>query len=615
MCGIAGIVSLNGSLDESKLIQMSEAIAHRGPDADGLFISDSRHCGLAHRRLSIIDLSADANQPMTDTAGRYTLVFNGEVYNFDVLRAKLKKEGITFQTSSDTEVVLQSYMHWGIKCVDHFNGMFAFAVWDEEEQSLALFRDRIGIKPLYYFWDGITLAFGSEIKSLIPFTDRKLWNRQAIAEYFQLGFVPAPMTIYQDIHKFEQGHYLTLNKKGLKKKQYWCLSDQLQKRTILDRVGAKKKLNKLIQHSVDLRLKSDVPYGVFLSGGIDSSTVAAVAQDRAKQKINTFSIGFKEAQYNESKYAKKVANHLGTNHHEYTVSQKDAQDLITKIPEWYDEPYADTSAIPTFLVSKLAKEKVTMVLTGDGGDEQFLGYGRYKWKQRLNNPLVQLGRGVIKTGLKNLPKRELERAGEFFNYSLRGDLNKHVFSVDQSFYSSRECKRFFHFQDRPILHQWTFKRNLSAAEQQAYFDLQLYLPDDLLTKVDRVTMTNGIEARVPLLDHTIVSYTLNLDTSLKVKGKDQKWLLKQVLYDYVPKEYFDRPKWGFGIPLQEWLSDELRFLLEDYVNEKVLSELEFYNVSEILYLKDRFLNGESHLFNKLWLIVCFNMWSSRNILN
>lgn len=608
MCGIAGIVSLNGSIDESKLIQMSEAIAHRGPDAEGMFISDSRHCGLAHRRLSIIDLSADANQPMTDPTGRYTLVFNGEVYNFDALRAELKKEGILFHTSSDTEVVLQSYMHWGIKCVDHFNGMFAFAVWDEEEQSLALFRDRIGIKPLYYFWDGTTLAFGSEIKSLTPFTDRKKWNRQAIAEYFQIGFVPAPMTIYQDIHKFEQGHYLTMNNKGLKKKQYWCLSDQLQKKTILDRVGAKRKLNKLIQQSVDLRLKSDVPYGVFLSGGIDSSTVAAVAQDRAKQNINTFSIGFKEAQYNESEYAKKVANHLGTNHHEYTVSQKDAQDLITKIPEWYDEPYADTSAIPTFLVSKLAKEKVTMVLTGDGGDEQFMGYGRYKWKQRLNNPFVQLGRGVIKAGLKNLPKRELERAGEFFNYSLRGDLNKHVFSVDQSFYSSRECKRFFHFQDRPILHQWTFKRNLSAAEQQAFFDLQLYLPDDLLTKVDRVTMANGIEARVPLLDHTIVSYTLNLDTSLKVKGKNQKWLLKQVLYDYVPKEFFNRPKWGFGIPLQQWLSDELRFLLEDYVNEKVLSELEFYNVSEILHLKDRFLNGESHLFNKLWLVICFNMW-------
>lgn len=608
MCGIAGIVSLNGSIDEAQLTKMSTAIAHRGPDADGIFVNNSKNCGLAHRRLSIIDLSSDANQPMTDLSNRFTIIFNGEIYNFDKIRIELEKEGINFKTSSDTEVVLQSYIHWGAKCVNHFNGMFAFAVWDEEEHSLALFRDRIGIKPLYYFWDGSTFAFGSEIKSLTSFTNRKKLNRQAITEYFQLGFVPAPMTIYEDVHKFEQGHYILLNKSGLKKKQYWCLSDQLQKKTILDRVGAKKKLNKLIQHSVDLRLKSDVPYGVFLSGGIDSSTVAAVAQDRAKHNINTFSIGFKEAQYNESEYAQKVANHLGTNHHEYTVSQQDAQELITKIPEWYDEPYADTSAIPTYLVSKLAKDKVTMVLTGDGGDEQFMGYGRYKWKQRLNNPLVQLGRGVIKKGLKNLPKRELERAGEFFNYSLRGDLNKHVFSVDQSFFSSRECKRFFHFDDQPIQHQWSLKRNLSAAEQQAFFDLQLYLPDDLLTKVDRVTMANGIEARVPLLDHNIVSYTLNLDTSLKVKCRDQKWLLKQVLYDYVPKEYFDRPKWGFGIPLKDWLSEELRFLLDDFINEKVLEELALYNTQEILQLKARFLNGESHLFNKLWLVICFNMW-------
>tara|TARA_B100000508_G_scaffold141097_1_gene147020 strand:- start:118607 stop:120448 length:1842 start_codon:yes stop_codon:yes gene_type:complete len=613
MCGIAGIVSLNGSIDESKLIEMSKAIAHRGPDAEGIFISESKKCGLAHRRLSIIDLSEDANQPMTDISGRFTLVFNGEVYNFEEIRDTLKKEGVSFNTASDTEVVLQAYIHWREKCVDQFNGMFAFAIWDKEEQQLALFRDRIGIKPLYFFWDGTTFAFGSEIKSLTAFTDRKNWNQRAISEYFQLGFVPAPMTIYEDIHKFEQAHYLILNKKGLHKKQYWCLSDQLQKKTILDRVGAKKKLSKLIQSSIDLRLKSDVPYGVFLSGGIDSSTVASIAQDRAKQNINTFSIGFTEAQYNESEYAQKVADHLGTNHHEYTVSQKDAQELITKIPDWYDEPYADTSAIPTYLVSKLAKDKVTMVLTGDGGDEQFLGYGRYKWKQRLNNPLVQLGRGVIKRGLKNLPKRELERAGEFFNYSLRGDLNKHVFSVDQSFFSSRECERFFHFQNRPIQHQWSMKRNLSAAEQQAFFDLQLYLPDDLLTKVDRVTMANGIEARVPLLDHNIVSYTLNLDTSLKVKGKDQKWLLKQVLYDYVPKELFDRPKWGFGIPLKDWLSDELRFLLEDFVNDKMLDEIGFYNTQEIMQLKARFLNGESHLFNKLWLVICFNLWVVRDL--
>ena len=611
MCGIAGIVSLNGSVDEVQLKQMSAAIAHRGPDADGLFLSDSMHCGLAHRRLSIIDLSAAANQPMTDPSGRFTLVFNGEVYNFEEIKVTLEKEGIAFKTSSDTEVVLQAYMHWGAECVDQFNGMFALAVWDETEKSLVLFRDRMGIKPLYYFWDGKTFAFASEIKGLTAFTNTKAWNRAAIAQYFQLGFIPTPMTIYHDIHKLEQGSYIMLDPRGLAKKKYWCLSDQIEKNTVLDRVGAKKKLNNLIQTSVDLRLKSDVPYGVFLSGGIDSSTVAAVAQDRAKQNINTFSIGFKEAQYNESEHAQKVAKHLNTNHHEYTVSQKDAQDLITKIPEWYDEPYADTSAIPTYLVSKLAKDNVTMVLTGDGGDEQFLGYGRYAWKQRLQNPLVQFSRFMLKTGFKKMPPERWERAGEYFNYGLRHNLNQHVFSVDQSFYSSRECDHYFQFSHQESRDRLSFQRKLSAAEQQAFYDLNYYLPDDLLTKVDRVTMQNGIEARVPLLDHNIVSYTLNLDSSLKVQGMTQKWLLKQVLYDYVPKEYFDRPKWGFGIPLQQWLSDDLRFLLEDYVNAKVLAQYDFYNVEAILQLKERFLNGESHLFNKLWLVVCFNMWGEQ----
>ncbi len=611
MCGIAGIVSLNDSIDEVQLEKMSATIAHRGPDADGVFVSDSKSCGLGHRRLSIIDLSDDANQPMTDPSGRFTLVFNGEVYNFEEIKMTLEKEGVAFKTSSDTEVVLHAYMHWGKQCVDHFNGMFAFAVWDEEEQSLALFRDRIGIKPLYYFWDGNTFAFASEMKSLTAFTNTKTWNRAAIKQYFQLGFIPAPMTIYSDIHKLEQGSYIILDSSGLSKNKYWCLSDQIEKNTVLDRVGAKKKLNKLIQTSVDLRLKSNVPYGVFLSGGIDSSMVAAVAQDRAKQNINTFSIGFKEAQYNESEHAQKVAKHLNTNHHEYTVSQKDAQDLITKIPEWYDEPYADTSAVPTFLVSQLAKKKVSMVLTGDGGDEQFLGYGRYAWKQRLQNPLVQFSRFMLKTGFKKMSPVKWERAGEYFNYGLRHNLNQHIFSVDQSFYSLRECNHYFQLNSQDPRDRLFFQRKLSAAEQQAFYDLNYYLPDDLLTKVDRVTMQNGIEARVPLLDHHIVAYTLNLDSSLKMQGKTQKWLLKQVLYDYVPKEYFDRPKWGFGIPLQQWLSEDLRFLLEDYVNAEVLAQYDFYNVKAILQLKERFLNGESHLFNKLWLVVCFNMWGEQ----
>lgn len=616
MCGIGGIVSFKNHISSQELKGMSEAIAHRGPDADGIFLNQSKSCGFVHRRLSIIDITDNANQPMTSEDGRFTIVFNGELYNFETLRDDLKHHGYHFSTESDTEVVLNAFVHWGKECVNFFNGMFSFAVWDEKTAELQLFRDRIGIKPLYYIKTDEVFAFASEIKALLPIAEDLSWNNEAVHHFFRLGYIPEPQTIYKYIHKFPKGNAGCISEKNFELSSYWNINEKINKEVITDLSTAKNEYHKRLKESVRLRLKSDVPFGVFLSGGIDSSTVAAVAQSQTKDKINTFSIGFKESKFNESEYAKKVANHLGTNHHEYTLSHKDAQELIERIPTWYSEPFADTSAIPTYLVSKLASKSVKMVLTGDGGDEQFMGYGMYEWADRLSKPMIKSLKTPIGLALNNSGKLRLKRASEYFRFDKQTALHTHIFSVDQYFYSERETKQFFRLNGGYTeLQVPKVGRKLSPRENQALFDLNYYLTDDLLTKVDRATMLNGVEARVPLLDHHLIECTLNIDESLKVSKGDSKLLLKEILYDYVPKELFDRPKWGFGIPLQKWLSNELKPLLDKYINQEMLDEVGIYNVSEILRLKSEFLEGKSYLYNKLWLVIVFNIWYKNRLGN
>lgn len=609
MCGIGGIVSFKNNFSNQELESVSKAIAHRGPDANGLFLNEIKTCGLVHRRLSIIDITENANQPMTSNCGQYTIAFNGELYNFEALREELKKHDYHFSTASDTEVVLNAYIRWGKECVNRFNGMFAFAVWDEKESKLQLFRDRLGIKPLYFIKTDDLFAFASEIKALLPLVKDLSWNNEAVHHFFRLGYIPEPQTIYKQIHKFPKGNTGLISENNFELNPYWKINEKVKKSTVTDFSTAKKEYHKTLRESVRLRLKSDVPFGVFLSGGVDSSTVAAVAQTQTKEKINTFSIGFKESKFNESQYAKKVANHLGTNHHEYILSYKDAQELIERIPSWYSEPFADTSAIPTYLVSKMASESVKMVLTGDGGDEQFMGYGMYDWASRLSQPIIKSLKSPIAFVLSNSGKLRLKRASEYFRFDKQTALHTHIFSVDQYFYSERETKQFFQFDEAYIeLQVPKVSRKLSPRENQALFDLNYYLTDDLLTKVDRATMLNGLEARVPLLDHHLIECSLNIDESLKVNKGESKLLLKEILYEYVPKEFFDRPKWGFGIPLQKWLSNELKQLLDKYVNQEMLEEVGIYNVSEILKLKSEFLNGKSYLYNKLWLVIVFNIW-------
>lgn len=608
MCGISGIINRRANVDSDQLNKMMDKIAHRGPDAQGVYINKDKTCGLGHRRLSILDLSDAANQPMHSKCGNYTLVYNGELYNFQELKEILQKEGVEFTTLSDSEVVLNAFIAWGPECVDRFNGMFAFAVWDETKEELYVFRDRLGIKPLFYAWDESTFYFSSELKAIAPFVEKNNWDEAAIQHYFRLGYIPAPFTIYKSVRKLEEGSFIHLDKTDLFIKKYWNLEEKVDKKTVSNENDAKTQLHDLLKSSVEMRLKSDVPLGVFLSGGIDSSTLAAVAQSLSDSPISTFSIGFQEDSFNENEYAKKVAEHLGTNHHEFIISHKEVRDLVKEIPNWYDEPFADASALPTYLVSKMASEQVKMVLTGDGGDEQFMGYGMYTWADRLTT--LKTLRWFLKKGLAASSKLNHQRASQYFDFKEDEHLPSHIFSVDQGLYNAKQLKRYFQFTDEyaPLL-LGKASRSLVVSERQSFYDLKYYLPGDLLTKVDRATMQNSLEARVPLLDHRLVEFSLNLDEKLKRKNGESKYLLKQVLYEYVPASFFDRPKWGFGIPLNLWLSNELKPLLDQYVNEVALSKHSFYKVEEILELKKQYLEGKTYLFNQLWLVIMFNMWA------
>lgn len=614
MCGITGIVNRRANVKHDHLAQMTDSIAHRGPDAKGLFVNQNKTCGLGHRRLSILDLSEAANQPMHSSCENYSLVYNGELYNYKALRAQLEQEGHDFKTTSDTEVVLYAFITWGPKCVEKFNGMFAFALWNENTEQLFLFRDRLGIKPLFYAWDDETFYFSSELKAIAPYIDRTKWDEKAIQHYFRLGYIPSPHTIYAAVRKLEEGSYLQLDKAELTIHKYWILEEKVSKSTLTNESEAKKLYHKLLKESVKSRLQSDVPFGVFLSGGIDSSAIAAVAQSLSDQPISTFSIGFEEASFNESRYAKEVAEHLGTNHHEFTLTHREVQDLIAEIPSWYDEPFADASALPTYLVSKMASEKVKMVLTGDGGDEQFMGYGMYTWADRLTT--LKTMRWFLKKGLAASSNINKQRASHYFDFNKDEHLPSHIFSVDQGLYNSKQLKHYFRFQEEySPLQLGKTKRPLLVSEQQSFYDLKYYLPGDLLTKVDRATMQNGLEARVPLLDHRLVEFSLNLDEKLKRKGGDSKYLLKKVLYEYIPAAFFNRPKWGFGIPLNLWLSNELKPLLDQYVNEEAVSKYSFYKVNEIMELKKQYLEGKTYLFNQLWLVIMFNMWVENRVEN
>jgi asparagine synthase (glutamine-hydrolysing) len=565
---------------------------------------------------------------------RYVIVYNGEVYNYAEVAAELKfnfDPDFHFRSGTDTEVILQAFAGYGVDAVKHLNGMFAFAIYDKQEEELYLFRDRLGIKPLYYYWDGADFAFASEVKSLKKISKLNLQvNYSVIPQYLHLGYIPAPHSIYENCYKLEPGHYLKISKTNFEKKQYWSIGTAVTNKVITNEKQALVLISDLLASSVQYQLKSDVPYGVFLSGGIDSSLVAANASKLSGTKINTFSIGFENQAFNEAVYAKKIAAYLGTNHHEFTVTVNDAVEALDDYMDAYGEPFADSSGIPTLLVSRLAKKYVTVALSGEGGDELFHGYGSYNWAKRLDNFFIKHTKSVITKLLKNTASSRNKRAAEMFSVFDEDGIRSHIFSQEQYFFSAHEINLFLKnkylspvlltellkYTDTSfanLIREIPDKRKLSPQEKQALYDLQFYLPDDLLVKVDRASMHYSLETRVPYLDHRLVEEAINISAALK-NTPTPKYILKEILYQHIPKSYFDRPKQGFSIPLKHWLHKEMHFLISDYLNETVVKKV---NVVDYVYVKEllqRFENGEEYLFQRIWLLINLHQWFIKNVL-
>ena len=624
MCGIAGFYSFNNVFTQEELTAMTDTLAHRGPDASGYY-SDNL-VGLGHRRLSIIDLSSSANQPMFDANERYVIVYNGEVYNYAEIAIELKLNYKTeFKTSSDTEIILEAYARYGPDFTKKLNGMFAIAIYDKEKEELFVCRDRIGIKPFYYFWDGQNFAFASELKALtkLSFIPLKL-DLNSVYHFLHVGFIPAPQSIYKSIKKLNAATWLKISKNNLKSQVYWSATQQLHEKIMTKEKEALVKLSDLLMSSVQYQIKSDVPFGVFLSGGIDSSLITANAVNLSGVKVNTFSIGFEENRFNESVYAKAVANYLGTHHHEFIVSHKDAIDLIDTIFEAYSEPFADSSAIPSMLVSKLARKHVTVALSGEGGDELFLGYGAYQWARRLNQPVIKHFRHGIAGMLDKYSKKYKRHAG-YFEYPSEELQYSHILSQEQYYFSLQEIQQLI--LPELSVHSNTTRtelfnnfgieinkqrRVLTAMEKQAIFDLQFALQDDLLAKVDRASMHFSLETRVPYLDHRIIEFAMNLSPDLKYRNNTTKYLLKEILFQYVPKKFFDRPKQGFAIPLAKWLKKDLFFLIDEVLSKEVITSYNIVDYSYVEKLKREFLSGKDYYYSRLWLLIILHKWLKKH---
>lgn len=623
MCGIVGIVTTpSASIQESEITDMSFRVRHRGRDASGVFISERRTMALGHTRLSIIDLSPEANQPFYSRDGRYAMVFNGEIYNFMELKKELQqKYQISFKTHSDTEVLLEAFGVWGMGMAEKLEGMFAIAIVDQKENKVFLFRDRIGKKPLYYFQSDSLFLFASEIKALLQHPDtrnHRQINKRAITEFFHLGYIPEPDTIYKHIYKFPAGHsgYIHEDLK-LYLTAYWRVYDKLDSERITQPDEAGKKLKNLLNQAVRKRLISDVPLGSFLSGGTDSSLITAIASKLSSTPLKTFSIGFTENAFDESRYAKAVAAHLNTQHTEYILSEKDSIGILETYLKHFDEPFADTSAIPTMLVSRLAREEVKVVLTGDGGDELFLGYGAYTWARRLNSFWLKGVKRPMHFFLKATGKSRYNRIAHLLEEVSIGNVQSHIFSQEQYFFSQKEIASLL-LKDNSAFEPFTYNElsgihtHLYAEERQALFDLQFYLKDDLLVKVDRASMFYGLECRCPLLDHHVIEYAMSLHRSLKRKNGVSKWILKQLLSEYIPKELVDRPKWGFSVPLSKWLKTDLKYLVDELLSPNAVDEIGIVTNEYVQKLKSEFFGGQEYLYNRLWAVIVLHKWWKEN---
>jgi asparagine synthase (glutamine-hydrolysing) len=611
MCGFAGFVTTKNHNNVDIIKHMLAKIHHRGPNDDGFFLDENNRLVLGHKRLSIQDLSPLGHQPMLSNDGRYIIVFNGEIYNFKTLKTQLNYD---FKGSSDTEVFLAMIVLWGLeRALKESVGMFAFALWDKHEKILTLARDRMGEKPLYYGIQNGDLLFASELSALKqhPSFENKI-DKNALASFMRYSYVPTPYSIYQNIKKLAAGHYYQYKEGQEKLVQYWSVQQSYNNADVIsDEKIAKEKLSFLLNQSVAQQMISDVPTGAFLSGGVDSSLISALMQQQSNTAIDTFTIGFENKNFNEATYAKAVAKHLKTNHHELILTAKSCLDIVPNLATIYSEPFADSSQIPTFLVSQMAKENVTVALSGDGADELFCGYNRYFQTEKVWQIIKFLPKKLIQKIL-NLPTvAQWNLLSSVLGQKNLGDkiyklaTMLEVNSLDNLYYNLTSQWQ----QPNNIVKgadEYVLQTQIKSVSEMMLVDQQHYLMDDILTKVDRAGMAVSLETRMPLLDYRLVEFSHQIPLNLHRKDNQSKYLLRQMLYDFVPKALIDRPKMGFGVPIEHWLRDELKDWAESLLQREKLEQ--YFHSKPILEKWQEHLSKKRNWQYQLWNVLMFMSW-------
>ncbi len=650
MCGIAGIISPEDSIESAraKAILMSKALSHRGPDTHANWAEEAQRLVLAHRRLSIQDLSQDGNQPMHSHSGNLTIVFNGEIYNFQSLASELRSKGVIFKSQSDTEVLLAAIEYWGLeKSLSKCKGAFAFALWDHSSKYLHLVRDPIGEKPLYFGVTGQQFLFASELKALFAIANPQQLeiDFDAMGSYLRYGYISAPNSIFKSIKKLAPGTFLSIPVADLKSasslkqyistpnnfQKYWSVHEvqqQNQNQIIYNETQATDSLDDLLNKIIKEQAISDVPLGSFLSGGIDSSLVSALLQNNSSRPVDTFTIGFHEKSFNEAIHAKNVARHIGSNHHELYLNSADALDMVPKLSSVYDEPFADSSQIPTLLVCQMAKKNVSVCLSGDGGDELFAGYNRYSMTenmyskgQALPAPIRRMTSSFLtsippkywdlaysllikifrKTGSANIGLK-IHKLGELFKH----DSLESVYRYLSGYWQEPESLLINNINEPALTTHSNFEDKF--LQSAMLWDQDWYLPGDNLVKSDRASMANSLEMRLPLLDKELIDFSWQIPNSMKLKDNQTKWLLRQVLYRYVPQDLIDRPKMGFSVPIASWIRKDLKEWSEDLLSYDNLSKQEIFDPQLIRKTYNQHLSGKYDHSHKLWTVLMFQSW-------
>jgi len=627
MCGIVGFVDFNKKSNLKILKRMNETIHHRGPDDEGYsFIEkDKYQIGLAHKRLSILDLSKHGHQPMKFQD--LEIIYNGEVYNFKEIKKELIKHHYIFDSDSDTEVILKAYHKWGIDAINKFIGMFSIIIYDKKIEKIFIIRDRAGVKPLYYYEDKNIFLFASELKSFHkhPLFKKEL-DYNGLASFFRYGYILAPYSIFKNTKKLKSGHYIEFDLKTNQKNiiKYWDVYDYYNKSKLdISENEAIKNIESLLQSAFEYRMVSDIPVGIFLSGGYDSTAVTSILSQ--KHKLKTFTIGFEDKEFNEANLAKEYSKILNTEHYEYIATEKDAMDIIPLLAEIYDEPFGDSSAIPTTLVSKIAKKELSVVLSADGSDEIFGGYNKHhnipilynkfqkfnKYKGLLNSSRF-LFQNTIMNRLNLFPNYE-NKVNKFYdmlnNNSLEYIFNRSNYYLTDDELSSLIKKEFILETNFNAIN--AINDNNDLISKIMAVDYKTYMVDDILTKVDRATMSVSLEGREPFLDHRIIEFVARLPIELKYKNNIPKYLLKQIVHKYIPKEIIDKPKRGFSIPINNWYDNKLKDLFEEYLNEKTINEVGVLNYNIVKQILDRYENGEKFLIKNIWFIFIFQQWARK----